>query len=840
MHNQNIDQGWQFQHGLYGGFPDPANTKSIREVNLPHDYMIESNVTKEAAAGSASGYYTEGVASYTKQIGIPQEWDHEEVYLHFDGIMMNATVDINGCKAALQHNGYIPFSVNITPYIYFGKANRVTITVNPGMQPNSRWYSGAGIFRSVELLHMPKLHIASDGIFGYTKNIEYDALGNPVCAYLHTEVELQNETLENKIALVEVFLTKEGSNDIILSRRQKLQINPNTIETAYLNLTLENPSLWNVEAPNLYELHAKVTDLGIFKTHFVPSEISTADETSVLFGIKTVTVDVKHGLRINGKTVKLKGGCIHHDNGMLGAVSLYEAEYRKIAILKKIGFNAVRTTHNPPSAVLLEACDRLGMYVFNEAFDAWGIMKQPGDYNQYFDTDWEKDLTLFMKRDRNHPSIIIWSTGNEIQERGGMNNGYTLATRLAETAHLLDPGRPVSNAICSYWSGLDEELSLENMKKTMGDASTDAVSIQNADNGKYDTSWEEYSEAFTNGLDIVGYNYMEDKYPLDHDMFPERVILGSENYPKEIGLHWPMIENTPYVIGDFTWTAFDYIGEAGIGKSLFLAPDDPLFKIGPFALMSHTSQFPWRLANDADVDINGGLLPQGAYRSIIWGSNKTYLYSYDPSVFGKKELISNWGFTDVTKNWNWKQAAHKPVQVAVFSNGDEVELIQNGTSIGRLTAGERLAADLPQSFLFDLTYLPGTLEAVSYQAGKVLSRDTLTTSAPAKIIRLILEKEVLSANGHDAAYIRIEVIDENGMIVPDAAVRLHATIEGVGTLAAFGSANPITDENYTTGTFTSFRGTATAIIRSGYQAGSCILTVSAEGLNDTTVEIQMK
>lgn len=840
MRSLNIDQGWQFQHGLAGGFPDPEKEKSIRKVNLPHDYMIESNVTEDAAAGAASGFYTEGVASYTKHIEIPQEWEQEEVCLHFDGVMMNATVDINGSKVILQHNGYIPFSVNITPYIYFGKTNKVTVVVNPSMQPNSRWYTGAGIFRSVELRHMPKLHIANDGIYGYTKQIEYDTQGNPIYAYLHTEIELQNETLENKIALVEVYLTKDGSDKVILSRKQKVQVNPCSTDTAYLNFTVENPMLWDVETPDLYRLHAKVTDLGVFKTHFVPSAENTVDESSVLFGIKTVTADVNHGLRINGKKVKLKGGCIHHDNGMLGSVSLYDTEYRKISILKEIGFNAVRTTHNPPSAALIEACDRLGIYVFDEAFDAWGIMKQPGDYNQYFDTDWEKDLTAFMKRDRNHPSVIIWSTGNEIPERGGLNNGYTRATRLAETARILDPSRPISNAICSYWSGLDEELTQENMNKMMEDVSVDAASLQNADGGKNDTSWEEYSEAFTNGLDIVGYNYMEDKYPLDHEMYPERVILGSENYPKEIGVRWPMVESTPYVIGDFTWTAFDYIGEAGIGKSVFLEPDDPLLQMGPYALMSHSSKFPWRLANDADVDINGGILPQGTYRSVIWGSDKTFLYSYDPTVIGKTELISSWGFTDITRNWNWKNSDHKPVQVAVFSNGDEVELIQNGTSIGKCKAGERLVSDLPKSFLFDLTYTPGDLEAVSYKDGKELSRDTLKTTGAVKRIRLLPEKDEMSANGHDVIYVRVELVDEYDMVVPDSDMKLHAAIDQTACLSAFGSSNPITAENYTSGCFTSYRGTAMAVIRSGYQAGSCTLTVSADGLDDVTVTLLVK
>lgn len=626
MRSQNIDQGWEFQYGLNSGFQDPSKAKSGRKVNLPHDYMIEGDVTRTAPAAGAGGYYTAGVASYTKYIEIPEAWADEEIYLHFDGVMMNSTVDINGGKACLQHNGYIPFAINITPYVYFGESNRITVIVNPSMQPNSRWYTGAGIFRSVTLIHVPKLHIACDGIYGYTKEIEYDADGISAAAYLHTEVEITNHTLENKIAMVEVTLTREGSDQVLLSRKQKIQVSPNASDIAYLNLTVENPVLWDSENPNLYRLHAKVTDLGIFKTHFIPTAKNTTDENSVLFGIKTVQADVRHGLRINGKTVKLKGGCIHHDNGMLGAVSLYKSEYRKISILKKLGFNAIRTTHNAPSAALIEACDRLGMYVFDEAFDAWGMMKQPGDYNQFFDTDWEKDLTAFMKRDRTHPSIIIWSIGNEIPERGGMNNGYTLASQIARTARALDSSRPVTNAICSYWSGLDDLLATENMKKLLGDSSANPSSIQNADAGKNDTSWEEYSEAFTNGLDLVGYNYMEDKYITDHEMYPERIILGSENYPKEIGIHWPMIERTPYVIGDFTWTAFDYIGEAGIGKSLFLEPDDPLLKIGPFALMSNSSEFPWRLANDADVDINGNLLPQGAYRTVVWGSRETYLY----------------------------------------------------------------------------------------------------------------------------------------------------------------------------------------------------------------------
>lgn len=838
MRNINIDDSWSFNHGMYGGFSALMGQDTVKEVNLPHDYMIESDVTKDAPAGPASGYFTEGVAYYTKVLDIPSEWEDEVVYLRFEGVMLNATVDINGCKVALQHNGYVPFAVNITPYIYFGRGNRITVTVNPSMQPNSRWYSGAGIFRSVEVLHMPKLHIAENGIFGYTEKIEYDVSGNPLYATVKTEIELQNETMENLIALVEVFLTKDGSDEVIISRKQKVQVNANTKDTAYITLTTDQPALWSCETPNLYQLHARVTSLGIFKTHFVPSDENTMDETEVLFGIRTITADVRNGLRINGKTVKLKGGCIHHDNGTLGAVSLYDSEYRKISILKEIGFNAVRTTHNPPSAVLMEVCDRLGMYVYDEAFDAWGIMKQPGDYNQYFDHDWEKDLTAFMKRDRNHPSVIIWSTGNEIPERGGLNNGYTLATRLAMAARLLDKSRPISNAICSYWSGLDDDLTAESMKKLQAELQGGLNSIQNADvGGKKDLSWEEYSEPFTNGLDIVGYNYMEDKYVTDHELYPERVILGSENYPKEIGIRWPMVEELPYVLGDFTWTAYDYIGEAGIGKSLFVEQDDPKIKMGGFAIMSHTSEYPWRLANDADVDINGHILPQGTYRSVVWGSDKTFLYSYNPAVFGKTELLSSWGFTNVKANWNWQGCGGKPIQAAVFSNADEVELILNGTSVGKVKAGERLAADLPKSFLFDLTYEPGILEAISYKNGTEISRDSLATTGAVKSIRLVPETDRIEADGHSAAYVQVELIDEKGRVVPDASVPLTASVKGAAVLAGFGSANPITDENYTTGTFTSYEGRAMAVIRSGYTQGEASLTVSAEGMADVSVTL---
>ncbi len=826
MRNQSVNQGWEFAHGQRGR---SAAEQKARIVDLPHDYMIESDVTPDAPGQSAMGFYTGGVAHYRKMLHIPAEWENDCIGLTFDGVMMNATVEVNGGKAALQHYGYAPFFVDITPYVYCGKENSVTVTVNPSQQPNSRWYSGAGIYRGVELVHTPKLHIAHDGIYAYTKSVEYDGEGAAAYAFLQTEVEICNAHRENRLARVEVYLTEDGSDEPVVLRSTLIQVQGGSTEVARVALTVEQPKLWSAEVPALYQVHARVTETGTFRTHAVPVTDGSVDETETLFGIRTVTADVVHGLRINGTETKLKGGCLHHDNGILGIVSTLEVEMRKLRKLKEIGFNAIRTTHNPPSKVLMEACCRVGMYVFDEAFDAWGMGKMPGDYNQYFDTDWEKDLRAFVKRDRSCPAVILWSTGNEITERGGLNNGYVLANRIAAFVRSLDGSRPVSNGICSFWNGLDDEMMEENFKLFAAALSGDA-DVQNMDaDGREDRTWETYTEAFANGLDIVGYNYLEDKYEQDHRMYPDRVMLGSENFPNEIGFRWPLVMRLPYVIGDFTWTAVDYIGEAGIGKAAFVEPDDPRVKMGPYGLASHGSEYPWRLANDADVDINGMILPQGEYRSVVWGNPATYVYSYDPADFDKVELITKWGFTAVQRSWNWKGQKGQPVKVRVFSCADEAELFVNGKSVGRKPVEKE--GELPQSVLFETIYEPGEVVAVSYRDGSEVSRGVLKTAGEPAAIRLDTER------AGDFTYVGAEITDADGNVVPDAALPMSVQVTGGAALAGFGSANPLTEENYTSGSFTSYRGRALAILRAKASGGKAKITVSAEGLESVSIEV---
>ena len=735
---------------------------------------------------------------------------------------MHTSIDVNGCKVGEHHYGYSPFYVDLTDYVTFGEENRITINVNTGVQPSSRWYTGSGLFRGVTLCHSPRVFILPDGINVVTREV------TDQIAFLEAQVEIGNETLENHMVEVKVELRKEGKTEEKAEAvaKRMIEVRKNNRETARISIHLSNPMLWDAENPNLYTVKATVTDQGVFRTHSNPVPVQTVDEAQTLFGVRTITVDSVRGLRINGKSVKLKGGCVHHDNGLLGAVSLYECEERKIRKLKETGFNAVRTAHNPPSKALVEACDRLGMYIFDEAFDAWGVAKRTGDYSQYFATLWEKDLTAFIKRDRVHPSVIMWSTGNEIPERGGLNQGYSTSTKLAERIRILDPTRPVSNGICSFWSGLDDAMA-------KGQDQT-----QNAATEKEADFWEKQTEAFTNGLDVVGYNYMEDLYERDHELFPERVLLGSENFPKEIGFRWPVVEKLPYVIGDFTWTAWDYIGEAGIGKSLFVDETDPLVKKGPWAVMPpSTTCYPWRLANDADFDITGIRKPQGDYRSVVWGSEQTYLYSMQPQNYSKVEVISMWGFTDVRKCWNYAGFEGKPVEVVAFSGAEEVELLLNGVPVQKKVVQKD--GTLPNSVRFVLPYEKGVLEAVSYTDGMEVSRDRLATTGEPAEIRLIPEKKELHADGHDVVFVQIEILDQNGLLVTDAQIPLKAVLSGVGELSGFGSANPVTEDNYTFPETHSFRGRATAVIRSGYEQGSAELVIENAQLGSVRTEIRM-
>ena len=805
MKRINIDRGWSF---LAGRKKWPSRKEpEYQTVDLPHDFTIGTETYPEAPSGASSGYYNGGYGNYSKKIEIPEEWAGNTVLVEFDGVYNNATVSYGENIAAQHPYGYTPFHADLTPYMIPGKARELTVTVNNTAQPNSRWYSGSGIYRHVDLLVGGPVHIAPWGIFAYTERVENGT------AYVMTEVTVKNETAKPENVRVAVHMADAA-------QKRALHIEPGASATVRIRLIVENAQLWDIDSPNLYTVSAAVEDL--------EGNVLDTDETS--FGVRTISVDVKNGFMLNGRTVKLKGGCVHHDNGMLGAASFYDSEYRKFSLMKQGGFNAIRCAHNPPSRDMLRVCDEIGMLVMDEAFDMWAMEKTPNDYHLHFNDWWKRDMEAFITRDRNHPCIVMWSTGNEIVERGGLSDGYRLAQELADYARKLDPTRPIANAVCSMWSGLspeDAEKLREEREKAAKSGGT-----QNMTTPFMDEIWGKYTEAFAAPLDVMGYNYLDARYAADGERYPDRVICGTESFPLDIDIIWHEVKRLPYVIGDFTWTGFDYLGEAGIGKADYTEPGAPA---DPDAGASHVSAYPWRLANDSDLDICGFDRPQLHYRRIVWDSGETFIAARDPKNYGKVEHVSRWGWPVCENHWNWDGCEGKMTTVDVYSAAEEVELILNGKSLGKKPAGEanRFIAK------FDLPYEPGTLTAISYIGGSEVSRDEVTTAGRPAALRVTADKTAIAADGQSLAFVVAEIVDENGRRVPNAEVKCCAKASGAGSLAAFGIAKPATTENYTAGSFTSHEGRVMAIVRGGWENGEINVEISAEGVGSGSVVIKV-
>ena len=432
-----INENWTLQAG--GFSPIPGMQAQQRTVNLPHDFVIESDVRSDSKNGSNTGFFNGGTYTYSKMLTVPAEWDGQRILLSFDGVMGSTKLTVNGQLVLVHHYGYTPFQADISPYLYYGEENRISLTVSNDAEQNARWYTGGGIYRDVTLLTAPQVHIAPNGLFAHTDHF----MGED--AFITVQTTVENHTAKDRCAWVALSVTEDGGKDVVAQGRIKVFLPAGKSAVARTQLCIENAKRWDVDAPQLYRISARLAD-----------ETDSFDAADTIFGVRTVSVDAKYGFCLNGRPLKLKGGCVHHDNGILGAVSLYDAEYRKIKLHKENGFNALRTAHNPPSAAFLEACDRLGMLVLAEAFDIWRMQKNFYDFSQYFDTEWEQELTAFVMRDRNHPSIVLWSIGNELPEQSGIGRGYETSAMLTGAVRRLDPTRPVCGALCSFFHSLDD------------------------------------------------------------------------------------------------------------------------------------------------------------------------------------------------------------------------------------------------------------------------------------------------------------------------------------------------------------------------------------------------
>ena len=821
MKRMNIDRGW-YLDTKQSGFNDFTNVRNMRQVDLPYDLMLESEVSPDVEGGRASGYYKGGLAYYTKFITIPEELKDQRILVEIDGSYMNTEVYCDGNFVKRHPYGYTPFHADITPYVKFGRETRLQVIVNNPFSFTSRWYTGTGIYRHVDILTAPYVHLSPWPIFAHTDRVDGGT------AYITVEVTAENHTAKPGVWHIDVELCTEDEGTVAATGRMAVQIPAMGKRTGRVGIVVEDARLWDIDHPNLYRVKAVLREFSETR-----DDAQVIDAAETLFGIRTISVDTKNGFMLNGRPLKLKGGCVHHTNGILGATSLYDCEYRRVKLHKDNGFNAIRCAHNPPSRDFLEACDRLGIMVIDEAFDMFRMSGNPNDYHAYFETHWKYDLEQFITRDRNHPCIIMWSALNEVQERFGLSDGYAVCADIADYIRKLDSTRPVTGAVCIPFNGLadDDAAKLYKSWEEMDELKKQGnATLQNAYVPFGDKIWGSRTEPFVAPLDVVGYNYLDYRYKSDHELYPNRIIVGTESFPKDIAATWKRVEECPHVIGDFTWTSMDYIGEAGIGMTVYVPQTDSTSKLPP-------AEFPWRTAHCGDLDLCGHGRAQLYLRRIVWGSDETYIFVHNPANYDKKEIMSQWGFPDGASEWTWRGYEGAPARVDVYSAGHEVELIINGSSCGRKPAGKENGFTAS----FDVKYEPGTIKAISYDSnGNVVSEYELATAGePVKLV-IEAERSEAPADGQSLVYADVIVVDSEGRRVPFDDRLIKAEVTGAGQLLAFGSARPITAENYTKGEFTSYLGRCQAIIRTGYEPGKLVLRVSADGLGEAVAEFIVK
>ena len=732
---QLFDFGWQFTHD-----------GTTQTVDLPHDWDIfEGPNAGKGATGTGGGWFEAGKGEYRKTFKTPGD---EIVKLHFEGVYQKAEVYVNGQKAGQHHYGYTPFTVDMTPYLYKDKReNEVIVKVDNSEQPNCRWYSGSGIYRHVWLETMPALHIAENGVFVTTPEVSADQ------ARVQVDVTVQNESQADRNATVVV-----GSAQLMVAVKAG---ESKSVSTTFF---VKDPRLWSPETPTLYETKVELKEAG-----------NIIDNATAKYGIRTFSFDAENGFVLNGKKVLINGACVHHDDGVLGARAFDDAEIRKVRQMKEAGFNLIRTSHNPTTRAFLDACDSLGMLVIDEAFDGWRTQKNPYDYSTVIDSCFRQDIHAMVLRDRNHPSIISWSIGNEVIERKDIRVVYT-ARQMKQAIHELDTTRPVTEALCAW-----------------------------------DSDWEIY-DPHAEVLDVAGYNYMIFKHASDHERDPKRIIWQTESFPRDAFSNWAVTHDFPYVVGDIVWTGLDYLGESAIGRYYYEGerPGEHWFDGG----------FPeWHGAYCGDVDITGWRKPISHYREMLWCKDTPlYMAVKEPNGYHGDIKTTMWSVWPTWESWTWPGWEGKPVEVEVYTRQPEVKLYLDDQLIGT----KQVSRDTEFKAVFSVPYKAGTLRSEAGGESVTLK----TADEPARL-RLTPDRTVMTADGQSLTFVTVEVLDKQGTLVPEAAIPCEASVKGAGTLLAFASADLKDTEPYTSPRVKTWKGRALLVVRSMQKGGSVSVTIKS-------------
>ena len=791
-----IDGGWKFvRDSLAGAEAVRFDDASWKTVDLPHDFSLEplpadpntlGPFSRETKGGRSVGYLPGGTGWYRKVFSLDKDDAGKSVSLVFDGAYMQTDVWVNGKPAAAHKNGYTPFAFDVTQLLNpAGQENVLAVrVVNYGK--NSRWYSGSGLYRDVELVVTDPLHVSQWGTRITTPEVSDKQ------ATVNVEVNLSNARKKAVKADVSVRIFDCKGGEVAASAAQ-VKVSGKADVTIPLTVAVKDPSLWSPDSPTLYTAEVRVFSKG-----------KETDCVKTRFGIRTIEVNAAEGFKLNGEPLLLKGGCVHHDNGLLGAEAHRTAEYRRVRQLKDAGFNAVRCAHNPPSRHFLDACDELGLLVVDEFTDMWEQPKNVDDYSQFFKENWEKDLTDMMLRDRNHPSVVIWSIGNEIPN-WSIADASRIGKMLTAKVRELDPTRPVTQGVTSAYIHID---------------------------------WDHSEKTFEH-LDIAGYNYLTHYLEGDHAKYPERVVMGTESYPNQAFTYWKDVVEKPYVIGDFVWTALDHLGEVGLGGGRYVPADrpqrgGPQFQTsrGPEEGMNPAMmwQFPDRLGPEfpttytnycGDVDLIGDKKPQGRYRDVLWDLSPLEILVHEPIPAGMVETTGLWGWPQEQARWYWPGHEGESFQVRVFTKAPQVRLEVNGESVGVQKTNEEYVA------LFEgVTYRPGKLVAISLDAeGKELESRVLRTPGKPVSVRLLRERYNID---NELVYLKAEVIDEQGVVVPDV-FPLTFDIQGA-TFVSGGNGAPDDMASFRSRTPKTWNGAALLIVRPSGPEARVEVTVHSAGL----------
>ena len=824
-----FDEGWRFHLGDVSGAHAPSfEDRDWRELDVPHDWSIEDlpYATSDQGAATAdpsawayrsfgndaprvigpfdlvksrgrwkTGYTVGGVGWYRKHFEVPtvahgegEAGPHageQRVELRFDGVYENADFWLNGQKLGFNPNGYVGFAFDITPYVRDGDNVLAVRVDNTGV--NSRWYSGSGIYRHTSMTVTGPVRVPLWGVKVTTP------VARPERSVVRVAVSVVNFGPSSTSPVVEVTVIDSSGHTIASQVSTAERLSSGSTGNYTVDLPVANATLWSPQAPNLYRARADVLLAG-----------KLVDSVTTTFGIRSIEMSDK-GFLLNGENTKMRGGCVHLDHGALGSVSLYASEERRVKTMKDLGYNAIRPSHSPPSVELLDACDRLGMLVVDEFSDMFQHQKSPDDYHQHFTDWWRHDLTNMIMRDQNHPSIVMWSLGNEICVADFFAGDSTGATsdeycrELAALVRSIDETRPLTEGGDFFAIGRAETLDI-------GDIHYAEAPPQEGMPPPVVRTWSEALE-----------------------LYPGKAVISSESFASQVYDTWKVVQDNDQVIGDFVWTSWDYIGESGLGIP-------PLSDIGE---LGSGVPYPWFQGNCGDVDLIGQRKPQSYWRSVVWGLSALEMAVERPTPGGTEQLIDharwNWGYYDELQSWTWDVPLGQHLKVRVYTYGEAVKLLLNGTEI----ATNLLTESNKRQTTFNVPYDAGKLTAIAYEAGQEIGRKTLQTTGAPAMLRLSTNTTELTVDRDELAHVLVEVLDARERVVPDATVPVSFAAFGAGALAGVANANPHNVDSFKRPHRHTYHGQALAVLRPSKEPGDLTLTVTSPGLKSASLKLSV-